>query len=81
MIPEWYRDRIQKKFSIPVEEWEKSHGQTLEAGLYRGLMRRGKPEAEMGCALSEMHRATPATESATNDDHKGVELRNSMAGA
>jgi len=44
-------------------------------------MRRGKPEAEMGCALSEMHRAAAATESATNDDHKGVELRNSMAGA
>ena len=77
VIPEWYRDRIQKKFSIPVEEWEKAHGQTLEAGLYRGLMRRGKPEAEMGCALSEMHKA--AAEAA--DDHKGVELRNNMAGA
>ena len=57
VIPEWYRDRIQKKFSIPVEEWEKAHGQTLEAGLYRGLMRKGKPEAEMGCALSEMHKS------------------------
>jgi hypothetical protein len=61
-----------------VEEWEKAHGQTLEAGLYRGLMRRGKPEAQMGCALSEMHKAA-ALEQA--DDHKGVELRNGMAGA
>lgn len=77
VIPEWYRDRIQKKYSIPVEEWEKAHGQTLEAGLYRGLMRRGKPEAEMGCAMSEMHKA--AAQAA--DDHKGVELRNNMAGA
>ena len=77
VIPEWYRDRIQKKFSIPVEEWEKAHGQTLEAGLYRGLMRKGKPEAEMGCAMSEMHKA--AAQAA--DEHKGVELRNNMAGA
>jgi hypothetical protein len=61
-----------------VEEWEKAHGQTLEAGLYRGLMRRGKPEAQMGCALSEMHKS--ASES-SSDDHRGVDLRNGMAGA
>jgi uncharacterized radical SAM superfamily Fe-S cluster-containing enzyme len=80
VIPEWYRDRIQKKYSIPVEEWERTQGHTLEAGLYRGLMRRGKPEAEMGCAMSEMHKA--AAESAgIGDDHRGVELRNGMAGA
>ena len=43
-------------------------------------MRRGKPEAEMGCALSEMHKA--AAESAgVGDDHRGIELRNGMAGA
>jgi uncharacterized radical SAM superfamily Fe-S cluster-containing enzyme len=78
VIPEWYRDRIQKKYSIPVEEWEKAHGQTLEAGLYRGLMRRGKPEAQMGCALSEMHKASVVEPA---DDHKGIELRNNMAGA
>jgi hypothetical protein len=41
-------------------------------------MRRGKPEAQMGCALSEMHKAV-ALEQA--DDHKGIELRNNMAGA
>jgi len=76
VIPEWYRDRIQKKYSIPVEEWEKEHGQTLEAGLYRGLMRKGKSEAQMGCAMSEMHKAA-----AESEDHRGVELRNNMAGA
>ena len=79
VIHEWYRDRIQKKYSIPVEEWEKAHNTTLEAGLYRGLMRKGKPEAQMGCALSEMHKA--AAEASAQDDHKAVELRNSMAGA
>ena len=36
-----------------------------------------KPEAEMGCAMSEMHKA--AAHAA--DDHKSVELRNNMAGA
>jgi len=41
-------------------------------------MRKGKPEAEMGCALSEMHKS--ASESSP-DDHRGVELRNGMAGA
>ena len=54
----------------------KKHGQTLEAGLYRGLMRRGKPEAQMGCALSEMHKAA-----AESEDHRAVDLRNGMAGA
>ena len=76
VIPEWYRDRIQKKYSIPVEDWEKAHGQTLEAGLYRGLMRRGKPEAQMGCAVSEMHKAA-----AESEDHRAVDLRTGMAGA
>jgi hypothetical protein len=42
-------------------------------------MRKGKPEAQMGCAMSEMHKA--AAESMANDDHKAVELRNGMAGA
>lgn len=77
MIPEWYRDRIQKKYSIPVEDWEKQHGQTLEAGLYRGIMRKGKSEAQMGCAMSEMHKAAAEAD----ENHKGIELRNGMAGA
>ncbi len=58
VIPEWYRDRIQKKYSITVEEWEKKSGKKLEEGLYRGLLRRGKPQMDIGsCALSEMHRS------------------------
>ncbi len=58
VIPEWYRDRIQKKYSITVEEWEGKSGKKLEEGLYRGLLRRGKPQMDMGsCALSEMHRS------------------------
>src|SRR3712207_7998449 len=67
-------DRIQKKYSIPVEEWEKAHGQTLEAGLYRGLMRRGKPEAQMGCALSEMHKAAALDRKSTrlNSSHANI---------
>jgi hypothetical protein len=52
----------------------------LEAGLYRGLMRRGKADAQMGCAVSEMHKAA-AEKSSPTEDHRGVELRNSMAGA
>jgi len=54
VIPEWYRDRIQKKYSITVEEWEKREGVKLEDGLYRGLMRRGAgDELAAGCAKSQ----------------------------
>jgi hypothetical protein len=42
-------------------------------------MRRGKSQAQMGCAMSEMHKA--AEELSANEDHKGVELRTGMAGA
>jgi hypothetical protein len=50
-------------------------------------MRRGKPEAQMGCALSDMHKSAAeaaATESAAGNidsDHRAVDLRNGMAGA
>ena len=50
VIPEWYRDRVQKKFGVPVEEWERRHGKRLEDGLYRGVLRRGKHHAGCGCA-------------------------------
>jgi len=61
LIPEWYRDRIQKKYSITVEEWEK-RGVKLEDGLYRGLMRCGAgDELAASCAKSQMfHEASQA---------------------
>ncbi|TMI55086.1 radical SAM protein, partial [Candidatus Bathyarchaeota archaeon] len=52
-IPEWYRDRIQKKYGITVDEWEKKNGEKLEARLYRGTLRRGK-HAD-GCGCSSVH--------------------------
>jgi len=57
VIPEWYRDRIQKKYGSSVEQWEEEHGEKLEAGLYRGLLRRGQPKSELGCGMSEMHKS------------------------
>jgi len=65
VIPEWYRDRIQKKYGSPVEEWEQKNGQKLEEGLYRGLLRRGKPQSEFGCAMSEMHRQSELAQGLT----------------
>src|SRR5438046_1857398 len=53
VIPEWYRDRIQKKYGITVDEWEKKNGEKLEARLYRGTLRRGK-HAD-GCGCSSVH--------------------------
>jgi hypothetical protein len=34
VIPEWYRDRIQKKYSISIEEWEKRTGKKLKNDYY-----------------------------------------------
>ena len=75
VIPEWYRDRIQKNVQYSSRRnGKETQGHTLEAGLYRGLMRRGKPETEMGCALSEMHKADCPKLPGVGDDHRGIEL-------
>ncbi|MCL4344453.1 MAG: radical SAM protein [Thaumarchaeota archaeon] len=34
VIPEWYRDRIQKKYSVTIEEWEKQTGRKLKNDYY-----------------------------------------------
>ncbi|MFQ5762848.1 MAG: hypothetical protein ACE5PO_07420, partial [Candidatus Bathyarchaeia archaeon] len=49
--PEWYRDPVQARFSMPVEEWEKQNNTTLEEGLYKGTLRKGEHHAGCGCAL------------------------------
>ncbi len=53
VIPEWYRDRIQQKFGMPIEQWEAQNHRKLEDGLYRGTLRRGTHHAGCGCALGE----------------------------
>jgi uncharacterized radical SAM superfamily Fe-S cluster-containing enzyme len=35
VIPEWYRDAIQKKYSIPISEWERRTGRTLQSYYYK----------------------------------------------
>jgi uncharacterized radical SAM superfamily Fe-S cluster-containing enzyme len=34
VIPEWYRDRIQKKYSLTIEEWENKTGRKLKNDYY-----------------------------------------------
>ncbi|MEM0123670.1 MAG: radical SAM protein [Conexivisphaerales archaeon] len=34
VIPEWYRDRIQKKYSVTIEEWETRTGRKLKNDYY-----------------------------------------------
>jgi uncharacterized radical SAM superfamily Fe-S cluster-containing enzyme len=41
VLPEWYRDRIQQKYGMSVEQWEAKTGRKLEDDLYRGTLRRG----------------------------------------
>jgi uncharacterized radical SAM superfamily Fe-S cluster-containing enzyme len=60
VIPEWYRDAIQPKYGIPIEQWEREHKRTLEAGLYKGTLRKGKGHAVgCGCPLGAVN--TPST--------------------
>lgn len=35
VIPEWYRDKIQKEYGVPITEWEKRTGRKLRDDLYR----------------------------------------------
>jgi uncharacterized radical SAM superfamily Fe-S cluster-containing enzyme len=61
VIPEWYRDAIQPKYGIPIEQWEKQHGATIEQGLYKGTLRKGKGHAAgCGCPLGALN--TPSSE-------------------
>ena len=34
VIPEWYRDKIQKQFSVPIPEWEKQTGKKMANEFY-----------------------------------------------
>jgi hypothetical protein len=38
VIPELYRDRVQRKFSIPFQEWEKRAGKQLQKDKYHRLL-------------------------------------------
>ncbi len=38
VIPQWYRDKIQREYGIPVEEWEKKTGRRLRDDLYKRKM-------------------------------------------
>jgi uncharacterized radical SAM superfamily Fe-S cluster-containing enzyme len=53
VIPEWYRDRIQQKYGVPVAEWEAKAGRKLEADLYSGALRRGGHAPGCGCPAGE----------------------------
>jgi hypothetical protein len=35
VIPNWYRERVQKKYSTPIKDWEKREGKQLNDFLYR----------------------------------------------
>ncbi len=49
VIPEWYRDDIQKKYGVPTEEWEKQTGTKLEDSKYTGEIRRQPHHRNCGC--------------------------------
>ena len=35
VIPQWYRDKIQRRHSITIQEWEAKTGKTLKDGYYK----------------------------------------------
>ena len=54
VLPEWYRDSIQQKFGVPVQQWEAKTGRKLEDDLYKGTLRRGAHMAGCGCSAGEL---------------------------
>ena len=38
ILPEWYRDLVQKMYSIPIEEWERRTGRKLSDDIYRRVL-------------------------------------------
>jgi len=61
VIPEWYRDSIQPKYGIPIEQWEREHHTTLEQTLYKGTLRKGKGHSSgCGCPLGAVN--TPSSD-------------------
>ena len=34
VIPQWYRDKVQKKFSLSINEWEKKTGRKMSDDVY-----------------------------------------------
>jgi 7,8-dihydro-6-hydroxymethylpterin dimethyltransferase len=67
VLPEWYRDRIQQKYGITVEEWEAKTGKKLEDGLYRGTLRRGGHSAGCGCPMGEKAGTRPPLPATAKD--------------
>jgi hypothetical protein len=59
VLPEWYRDKIQQKYGMPIEEWEAKNNKKLEDGLYKGTLRRGDHVAGCGCAAGEHGKPLP----------------------
>ena len=59
VLPEWYRDRIQQKYGMPIETWEAKTGRKLEDDLYRGTLRRGGHAAGCGCVAGERGEPLP----------------------
>ncbi|HYC11646.1 MAG TPA: radical SAM protein [Nitrososphaerales archaeon] len=49
VLPEFYRDRIQQKYGVPIEQWEARAGKKLETELYSGTLRRGGHAPGCGC--------------------------------
>jgi len=46
VIPQWYRDKIQKQFGLPIEEWERKNGKKLIDDLYRRDLKKLREQAK-----------------------------------
>jgi uncharacterized radical SAM superfamily Fe-S cluster-containing enzyme len=40
VVPEWYRDKIQKEFGLPIKEWEQKFGRKLSDDFYKRALYR-----------------------------------------
>jgi uncharacterized radical SAM superfamily Fe-S cluster-containing enzyme len=53
VIPEFYREPIQKKYGVPTSDWEKKNGEKLEDSMYQGELRKIPHHQNCGCRKNE----------------------------
>ncbi|MCX6815741.1 MAG: radical SAM protein [Candidatus Aenigmarchaeota archaeon] len=75
VIPELYRDRVQRKFAIPAKEWEQKTGKSLKDSIYHRSFT--KEEQEKLVTYYDQYRKTkdrPIIESEWGDEDEGTDF-------
>ncbi len=59
VIPEWYRDKVQQKFGMPIDAWEKKVGQQARGRTLQGHPEARRPRCRLRLCLGRERRRDP----------------------